>query len=166
MEHLWKVLQSTAEWTRFLDTKAQVLLAGAGVLGGFELKLVSKTALAGTSVIHQITAWSSVILVALTVLAAIVALTPRTKRKATTTESHIFYGAIAKRYPQDCGGYEQAVLATVADEPALKQQLANQIWEVSLVAAVKSTAVAWGARFLVASLLLAGAAAAVPGLRG
>ncbi len=166
MEHLWRVLQTNAEWTRYLDAKALGLLGGAGVLGGFELKLVAPAALRDTSGLHQLAAWGSIFLAASAVLAAVIALTPRVKRAADGNLSHIFYGAIAKRYPHDFGSFARDIQAVCANESELRDQVANQIWEISRIASVKSTAVSWCARMLVLSLLLAGAAAALPGLGG
>jgi len=166
METLWKILQVNSEWTRFLDAKAQALLAGAGVLGAFEIRSVTASSWASSSGLHHVVVWLGLILVVVTMLAALLALLPRVHRAADSVDSHLFYGSISAKYGKDFGTFKVTLLETVADDETLRAQLANQIWEVSRIAAAKSTAVIWATRMLGASLLVAGLASVMPGLRG
>ncbi len=136
------------------------------MLGGFELQLVQPAALMGRSGIHQVVSWASIVTAGLCVLASVIALAPRVKRVAGSKPSHIFYGAIASEYRNDYGSFADALQKTCCDDEVLRDQISNQIWEVSRIAAIKSFAVKWGARLLAISLLLAALASAAPSLRG
>jgi hypothetical protein len=162
-DQAWNALTLVNDWIRHAETKAGVVLAAAGVLGGVLYNLVKSQ--------HHPSCWVSVIAVACGAfifaagLCAAAALVPR-RRVAGGPEdfsNSLFYTHIANKYRNDEPSYVEVLSALTSNRRELTRHIANQVHANSIVAHRKFTWTAWGIRATVGGLLALAILAAVIG---
>lgn len=148
----WKALTQANDWIKVADTKAGVVMAVNGVLGGVMVKALPTR----NSWTHQ--PWQ-VILTFLTLAciigSAFTALRVFAPRLRTgEPRSLIYFDHIAKRYPK-VADFKPVFIAMLSHEEQLQSALAEQLWANSRVAKRKFKHVAIALWLLAAALILA-----------
>ena len=128
----WAALDQIAQWGRFADAKAAVILASSGVLGGL---LLSRPATAGheASTVRAIVLGAGLVAVALGALFSLRALQPRLRVQRVTPTSLVYFDHVARRYAGSASDYVADFTAASADG-ALGQDVIGQVWANSMIA--------------------------------
>ncbi len=189
-DHAWKTLSLVNEWVKHGETKSAATLAAAGVGAGVLYNLVKNQS--DPSVWLSITAGLSGLLLVLSGLAALGALTPRLhlptsgwvnrlneKRRsrnatgdqppapATSTADDpanpLFFEHIARDYPRDVHTYPKVLAALAANDAALTEHIARQVHANSLIAHRKFTFANRAVQLLSGGLIFLAATALIVG---
>lgn len=128
----WSTLDDINHTIRFADTKASVLLAAAGVIGGTLLSRPEAPQGGFATVVGAV--WgAALVAVALSAVFCLGALLPRLK-VVKSSSSLLYFDDIARQFRHRPDDYV-AVFARFVDDPnAVRAQVASQIWANSLVA--------------------------------
>jgi hypothetical protein len=153
----WFVLDQVNHSIRFADTKASVLLAASGVLGGL---ILSQPPGAGGELAAVRTGFwgGALVAVTLSALAALAALVPRLRIRRTRAASLLYFGDIARRFRRRPAEFATEFRLATADPDRLRHEVMEQIWANSLVARRKFRYVA-AATWLVSLALISGGVA-------
>lgn len=160
----WKTLDLAVGWVKYADTKAAILLAASGVLGGLLFNMAR--ALEGRTM--SVANVSYMVLAAVAIAAggvlSIVALKPRSA--ANGTDNFLYYTDLARRATNDGAQGATAILGSkLLDQQAVLDAIASQVVSNSSVARRKFV---WGNLALMAfvvallALLALGASIIVP----
>ncbi|MEV7180184.1 Pycsar system effector family protein [Kitasatospora sp. NPDC093679] len=159
--HAWRVLDGVTASINQADTKAGVVLAAAGVLGGVLFNLVGGGRGPG--------AWavSATVVAAVLVLAAAgcagAALYPR--RRGEGAASSLIYFDHIVRSGATADGLAQPLAGLLADPAALTAQIAGQVWANARIAGTKFDWVDRAVRLLLAAFVAVGGAAVAAALK-
>jgi hypothetical protein len=153
----WFALDQVTHWIRFADTKASVLLATSGVIGGI---LLSRPAAAGGDLASVRAGLWGVALaaVALSALSALSALVPRLRSNRTGTPSLLYFGDVAQRFRRRPTEFVATFRLAMADPERIRREVVEQIWTNSLVARRKFRHVS-AATWLIGLALISGGVA-------
>lgn len=152
IDQAWGVLEQVAKWIVHAEGKASLILASAGVIGGVLFSVVNGRQLDLTT---ACTAWFSAALILAAGLCAAVSLWPRVGRSREPV-SLLYFGQIARRYPDSPAPYAEALTALLREPDRLAEQIATQIWANSLIAARKFRWANIGLGVLIGALLALG----------
>ena len=157
-QDVWKVLEHTNDWLRFADTKAVGALAAAGVLGG-----LAANALLGDTGNVSGAALGFVIagLLALMVAAGLAVFVIVPRLSVGEPNSLIYYEHVARKYKNNPDAHRDALNALLADDDALKDELAHQVWANATVARQKYLYSSWSLLALTIALILLAVGAGV-----
>jgi Family of unknown function (DUF5706) len=152
----WAALDQLAQWIRFADAKAAVILASSGVLGGL---LLARPASAGhdAAAIRGIVLGVGLVAVALSALFSLRALQPRLRIRRVSPTSLLYFDHVARRYAGNAAEYVGAFTGASADG-ALGQDVIGQVWANSVVARRKFRQVTVATWLLGLGLVTAGVA--------
>ncbi|GAB2734587.1 hypothetical protein GCM10027174_04300 [Salinifilum aidingensis] len=158
-EDSWKALLHTYELIRFADTKAAVLLAASGTLGGILLHGIPD--LTGAADSAQIALrCASLGFVVCSTLLTLCALAPRLRRRQQ--HSLLYFGTIADRYPR-ATGFTTAHERLFQRDDDLREALAEQLWVNSHIARRKFRTVSFAIWLFGGAVLIGLASGALPG---
>lgn len=149
-DHAWKALGLVIDWIKHAETKAGATLAATGVTGAVLYNLVKDQTNPGR--------WlaTAAVLCALAVLAAgasaAVALLPRLGAQADEPDSPLYFKHIANKHPRKPHTYFRDLHRLTASAEDLVQEIAEQVWANSHVAARKYTWASRAVACLVAAL--------------
>lgn len=152
IDQAWGVLEQVAKWIVHAEGKASLTLASAGVIGGVLFSVVNGRQL---DVATACSAWFCAALILASGLCAAVSLWPRVARFREPA-SLLYFGEIARRYPDSPAPYAEALTALLREPDRLAEQIANQIWANSLIAARKFRWANIGLGVLISALLALG----------
>lgn len=155
-EDAWKALAQANDWVKLADTKAGMVIAASGVLGGLIIKAIPPH----EQWAHQ--PWkismllASLALVCASAVVALLAFAPRLR--TGEAPSLLYFDHIARCYPRPAE-FSRPYLTLLGQEEWLQESLANQMWATSTVAHRKFRSVILAIWFLCAGLFLAVGAA-------
>jgi hypothetical protein len=152
IDQAWGVLEQVAKWIVHAEGKASLTLASAGVLGGVLFSVANGRHL---GVAAACAAGTSGVLILVSGLCSAVALWPRAGA-AGKPANLLYFGDIARRYPDSPTRYTAALKALLREPDSLVDEIANQIWANSHVARVKFRWANIGLGVLMAALLILG----------
>ena len=152
IDQAWGVLEQVAKWIVHAEGKASLTLASGGVIGGVLFSVVNGRQL---DVATSCSAWFCAALILASGLCAAVSLWPRVGRFREPV-SLLYFGEIARRYPDSPAPYAEALTALLREPDRLAKQIANQIWANSLIAARKFRWANVGLGVLISALLALG----------
>jgi Family of unknown function (DUF5706) len=152
IDQAWGVLEQVAKWIVHAEGKASLTLASAGVIGGVLFSVVNGRQL---GLAPACGAWFCAALILASGLCAAVSLWPRIGRFREPV-SLLYFGEIARRYPDSPAPYAEALTALLREPDRLAEQIANQIWANSLIAARKFRWANIGLGVLISALLALG----------
>lgn len=152
VDQAWGIFEQIAKWIAHAEGKASLTLASAGVVGGVLFSVMNgrhlglAAACAGSF---------SAVLVLASGLCAAVSLWPRVGRSPEPA-SLLYFGEIARRYPDSPAPYAEALMALLRQPDRLAEEIANQIWANSHIAARKFRWANIGLAILAGALLALG----------
>lgn len=131
----WKHLELVTGWVRFADSKAATVLAGSGVLAGLLIQQLRSDAGRHATSPSAIFLILALLLLAGAVTMAFFALLPSVSHP--TPSVLIFFGDVAREYPNREKEFSQEFVALMNDEDRQVNQVARQVWSLSLIASRK-----------------------------
>jgi hypothetical protein len=152
IDQAWGVLEQVAKWIVHAEGKASLTIASAGVIGGVLFSVINGRQL---DVATACSAWFCAALILASGLCAAMSLWPRVGRSREPV-SLLYFGEIARRYPDSPVPYAAALTALLREPERLAEQIANQIWANSLIAARKFRWANIGLGVLISALLALG----------
>jgi hypothetical protein len=150
----WSTLGEINHWIRFADTKASVLLAAGGVVGGILLSRPEGDLLTVRGIVWSVATAS----VALSSLFALLALLPRLRVRRQAPTSLLYFDHIARRFAGKADDYAATFALAAGDVEAMRRELAGQILANSVVARRKFRHVTAATWFVGLALVGCGAA--------
>ena len=152
IDQAWAVLEQVAKWIVHAEGKAS-LTSPAPALSAASCS-ASSTGVSSTWRPPAV-AWFCAALILASGLCAAMSLWPRVGRSREPV-SLLYFGEIARRYPDSPAPYAAALTALLREPERLAEQIANQIWANSLVAARKFRWANIGLSVLISALLALG----------
>jgi hypothetical protein len=150
----WSALSEINHWIRFADTKASVILAAGGVVGGILLSRPEGDLLTVRGIVWSVATAS----VALSSLFGLLALLPRLRVRRGKPTSLLYFDHVARRFTGKPDDYA-VTFAQAADEvEPMRRELAGQILANSIVARRKFRHVTAATWFVGVALVGCGAA--------
>jgi hypothetical protein len=153
IDQAWSALEQVAKWIVHAEGKASLTLASAGVTGGVLFSVAGGKHDLGIAA--ACAAGLCAVMILTSALCAAVSLWPRFGRSRGPS-SLFYFGDIAHRYPTSPEPYVQALRALLGQPDRLADDIANQIWANSHVAARKFRWANMGLGILIAALLALG----------
>lgn len=134
-DEAWRVLDIASRWVTQADAKAGAVLAACGVIGGMLYSVIKDGGYGHRAWVHGAAIVCAALLTGAAAAAA-TALRPR-RGAASAPRSLIYFHHVGKLAPDEQAGYVASLSSLLHSPDLLTEQIGQQVWAVSRVAAVK-----------------------------
>lgn len=149
-EHLWNIYSSVKDWIIFSDAKAGAILALYGVSGGIVAPIVIEHfGVINSNYAVMMAFLMAVIFSIYAIFFSIACINPISDK--SSPKSLIYYLHIAEMYP-DSESYSLALTKALHNDGTMVDQVGQQIYSLSGVAAKKYKKVSWAVYALILSI--------------